>query len=244
MADTLFGADNTPVIDAEKDYFSELVGEGKKYRDAPAAGRAIIEKDQHISTIETENAQLRAELERRASVQSLIDKIAAAPARQAPDDANNQQRNPVDPPLTTAQAVSQPKVEDLVRNEVSKLDLQRRESANLTSVANALQAEYGPGFSSVLANRTAELGMDQKEVDALAKKSPQAVFKLLGIDGSKTPNPAPAARANPGTAGRTNTKNFAYYENLRKTAPQKYNDPRGYAEMMKTAEQMGDDFYR
>lgn len=241
MADTLFDAPVTPEIDPEKDYFSEQVGEGKKYKDQTAAGRALVEKDNHITRIESENAEMRSALLKSKSMQDLIDQMAAQ--RPTP---------PVIPPVTIPakagdpEPQTQPKVEDLVRAEVNKITAIKTSSDNRKRVAEVLRANYGPGFKTVLEQKIEALGVGPEFIDNLAGNSPQAVLQLLGISETVRPTTvaAPATRTNPGTSGQNGAKNFAFYENMRKTDKAKYFSSRNTQEMITALETQGDDFYR
>src|SRR4051794_16092193 len=78
MTDLFNDSDDTPDIDQNKDYFSELVGDGKKYKDSQAAGRAIVEKDAFIERLKAEAHGLRQELNTRLKLEEVVDRISSA----------------------------------------------------------------------------------------------------------------------------------------------------------------------
>lgn len=240
--DSLFNDDQ--LVDPDKDYFSELVGDGKKYKDPVAAGRALVEKDAHIKTIEQENADLRAEVSKRKAMQELVDQIGTRTNPPPASQQNNQNAQGVAP-----QVQSQPKVEDvqtLVRDEVAKIATASQQSTNRRKVADVLRSQLGPGFAKSVAEKAAELGVGTQFIDDLAGRSPSAVLSLLGISETPTRAQTPAAglRANPGTANRGSQKNFAYYDAMRKTNPSQYFSSRNTQEMIAAAADQGDAFYQ
>lgn len=242
MADTLFGEPvvATTTIDPDKDYFAELVGPDKRYKETRDAGRALVEKDAHISRIEAENAAMREEISKRKGVAELIDQIETR-RNTRPAEPDNQEVIPERP-----QPQTQPKVEDIVEAALSKHTRVSQEKSNLARVVEVLRANFGPGYAAVAAEKAQELGVGPQTLETLAKEQPKAVFRLLGVEENPrpTPNAAPAARANPGTLNGGGRKNFAFYEDLRRKT-----DPRVFygkysAEMITAAETQGDDFYR
>lgn len=209
--ESIFDEPDQVLVDPEKDYFSEQVGEGRKYKDTMAAGRALVEKDVHIARIEAENALLRETNTKSKSMQELVDQIrtrdnppAVIPPVTIPDNAADP--NPI----------NATKVEDLVRQAVDRRDADKTAAANRAEVTRVLRNQYGPGFKAVVEATLETLGVGQKFVDDLAARSPAAVLKLLGLDAPSRPqNVAQPARANPGSVVGGTRKNFAYFEKLR-----------------------------
>lgn len=244
MTDSLFDG-TTPPVDPEKDYFSELVGEDKKYKDPRAAGRALVEKDNFIEQLKVENAQMRDEITKRVGMEALVDKITAARTTAPTDSENNQNRNVESPPTREQPAAPAASVETTVDQILTKRFAERTASENRVKVANVLQSQWGPGWAKVLSEKAEALGVGTNFVDDLAGRSPQAVFQLAGVTEAPVTRgaTAPALRTNPGpnVGGR---KNFAYYDQLRKTDPTKYFSLRNSQEMMAAAVDQGDDFYR
>src|ERR1051326_7251469 len=82
MNESLLDPNKDFAIDPDKDYFQELVGENKKYKDNAALARSRVEADRHINLIEQQNKEyrddilkLREELRARENLQDLIDKL-------------------------------------------------------------------------------------------------------------------------------------------------------------------------
>lgn len=242
--ETIFGeaVDQSATIDPEKDYFSELVGDGKKYKDPVAAGRALVEKDAFISTVTQENASLREELNKRKSVQEIMDQVVAARTTPPSTPANNQNR----PEERAQENNNQPKVEDIVRQEVEKISAAGTVAQNQRQVVDVLRSQWGPGFAKAIADKAVELGVGAKYIEDLAGRSPKAALQLLGVNenATRTVTPAAGARTNPGTVNGNGRKNFKFYQAVRKTDPERYRSVGFTQEMLQAATEQGDDFYR
>lgn len=237
--ESIFDEPDQVIVDPEKDYFSEQVGEGRKYKDTLAAGRALVEKDVHIARIEAENALLRDANTKSKSMQELVDQIRTRENPPAVTTPVTIPDNAADPnPLNAT------KVEDLVRQAVDRRDADKIAAANRTEVMRVLRNQYGPGFAALLKERADELGVGQKFVNDLAERSPAAVFKLLGLDNiPRAQNAAQPARANPGTVVGGTRKNFAYFEKLR-IANRGGLSPSQNEDAVNEAIAQGDAFYR
>lgn len=237
--ESLFDGADQVIVDPEKDHYSELVGEGKRYKDNQAAGRALVEKDVFIEQLKKEAAEAREAAQKAKSMQELVDQIESKRANPA-----------ANPPVTTPETVVDPnpnpatKVEDVVRKLLSEHSETQRASDNRRKVADVLRANFGPGFAKVLAERAEAMGLGQKTIDDIAGRSPAAIFQLMGVSETAKTNvaAAPAVRTNPGAVAGNNKKNFAYYENIRKTDKNRYFSLT--QEMIEQATAMGDDFYR
>lgn len=239
MADTIFDGPDQVLIDPEKDYFPELVGEGKRYKDTQAAGRALVEKDAHIAKLEAEAALAREEITKRKTMQELIDQVNTARTKSPdPEPGNQPPRREDSPPITP-----QPKVEDIVRKALDEQSQADRAKANRNQVTETLQREWGPGYLKVLKDRAAALGLGPEFVNDLAGRSPAAVVQLLQVTGQPAQVTAQPVRANPGTANGSK-KNFEHYEKVRLANPGKSLTARQMQEALAAATEQGDDFYR
>ena len=79
----------------------------------------------------------------------------------------------------------------------------------------------------------------------MAKKTPQALLKLLDVktNVNSGPTPNPTSRIAEATAGVNPEKNGAYYAKLRKTNPNLYWSSAIQNEIHQQAERLGQKFY-
>ena len=230
------------VVDPEKDYFSELVGDGKKYKDPVAAGRALAEKDAHIARIEREKRELRGNLKSTSTLEEIVNQIrdqrANEQSHRKPED--NQERDPETP------AVTKQDIEALLEERLSKRERESTENTNLSAVMELAEKALGPNFQRELEARRKALGLGQDFLTDVAKKSPKTFAKLMELDEKKKEDnlftPPPTQR-NPVASGPSGKRNFAHYQKLRREKPSEYESFSVQKQMLEDAETQGDAFY-
>lgn len=238
----LFEDDQTPSVDPNKDYLSELVGEGKKFQTPEELARGKAESDLFISRITEENKQLRDELKTRASLQEFLDRQEEErkkPNLTTPSNHDDQQ-------ITEPNTLTKETVESLVQEALGTFNRKSQEERNLDTVLETLTNQFGPNVQQIIQARAQELGLGKNYLTNLAKEQPKAFLALMGVEKSPTPEtprqPA-TARTHPNSLS-PNKKNFAYYEEIRKKDFAKYSSAQIHNEMLKALSEQGDDFYK
>lgn len=259
MSDDIFSENNTegsgPVIDPEKDYFQEYVGEGKKYKDERAAGRALIEKDLFIEQLKREAEEARQELRSRLSVEEALTKLQQERQTGTSGEATNHRENVSGEGNQSANQVDIDKLveEKLTARERAAQEAQRksREEQNLASVKAKLTEVYGPNFASEVKKKAEELGVSTQFLTEAGAREPNAVFKLLGIDQQKgyrdITDPAPAQSRINTSATQSNDSGLrtnAFYQKMRKEDPQRFWSSKVQAQRHKDALELGDRFFQ
>lgn len=183
---SLFDAtDITPVIDPNRDYLTDLVGDDKKYKSPAELAKAAVFKDAHILRLETEAAErktetdrLRNELSTRARLEDLVDNIASRDSKTPSNDELTRLREPVpsSPVLTPAQLETQ--IDDLL----NKRDKERTGKTNRDFVKQKLAETYGPNYQNKVREQGRTLGLGEGFLNSLASENPTAFFKLIGIE--------------------------------------------------------------
>lgn len=242
----LFQTNDLPTIDPEKDYFSEFVGEGKKYADPKAAGRALAEKDLFIERLKRENAGVRQELATRASLEDIAKKIDEKVAQppQSPPNHGDDRREPEPKAVSPDPKDLEAKIAELINQRERQNALQSNERL----VHERLRKAYGDNYQLRVSQEAEKLGVGTDFLSGLAREQPNAFFKLLGVDEERRPQqdiPAPQNTFRP-TGGSTGEKTFyGYYDLIRQKDPVQYWSPRVQNEMMKQLEELGQEaFYR
>ena len=244
----LFTTDNTNTnnIDPNKDYLTELVGEGKKYSDVAALARSRVEADQFIERLKSETQGLRTELQTRTTLEEVLDKLSNPERTQPPTNSNNQQSE------TEATALKPEDIAKLVDERVSERERARAANANLESAKRVLAQAYGNDYAQRLYDETSSLGLSKDYVNNLAQTAPKALFKLLGIDetASQKPTqrndlfvpPQSQVRTNP-TSSVGNDRNEKYYQDLRRKDPNTYWSTKVQNQMHQDALRLGESFF-
>lgn len=112
------------------------------------------------------------------------------------------QNNTPPAPATPASAgLSKEEIAELISNTLTTQQHAAVAKENLGKVVTTLTKSFGDKAEEVFYNKAKELGMSVVEINSLAAKSPQAAFKLLGLDGSPSASSAP-------NSGSINTGGF------------------------------------
>lgn len=253
MAELFDGQQNDQMtVDPNKNYFEELVGEGKKFATPEELARGKAESDTFINRITEENKTLREELKTHNTLQSAIDQLRAEKEAQSIQSQGNQHQTDDDVNQHSQgsqnqdNALTKESVEAIVQEAISNTRSEMISEQNMSRVVNSLTEQFGPNFQTVVTGRAQELGLGENYLTNLAKEQPKAFLALMGV--SESPQSvqqqaAPdSARSNPGNS--KDVKNFNYYEEIRKKDPDLYNSVAMHHEMMAALEEQGDDFYK
>lgn len=214
-----------------------------KYKDEDGITKAINEKDRFIEQLKTETAGLRTELATRTKMEEIKDLIVSA--RQTPAVAPA-----LDAPVTTqvAPAVPEEDLEKRIERKLAQAQEKALAEANIKLVRSKLLETFGSEFAAKVKAAAMQLELGEEFLNSVAAKNPAAFFKLLGIEQGVTPRrnndltPPSSVHLPPGQIQR---KNYAFYEQIRKTDVNKYWSPAVQNEMLKQLEEQGqEEFYK
>lgn len=149
--------------------FAEYVGEGKKYKTVEDALASIAHSQNHISDLEKETAELRAELQGRKTASELIEEFKSSKPSVA----------------TTTETVDPDTIAKLVEQVVSKKEAEKSALSNLKSVVESFKSVFGTDAEANYNKLAAENGMSVAQFNQLASQAPAMILKLAGL--SKTP---------------------------------------------------------
>jgi hypothetical protein len=223
---------------------SLLVGEGKKYKTVEDALRSTVYKEDHIRKLEYENKQLREASLKAKTTEELLNAIRNNKV-QDPDDTlgvNEQTRQ------NTSNAAPTTK-DELLKEVLSVLEERKAKDtyeSNLQTVKTALVRQFGTQYGEALNRISVELGLSQAEVDNMAKRSPKAFLKLVGVDPkvlTQNPVPNPSSFRSPNPENLSADKGYKFYENLRKKDPRAWESPKTQNEITQQALKLGPRFY-
>ena len=160
----------TPTIPQE---LAEFVGAGKKYASVEDAYKAFPHAQQHISTLEAENARIRQELEQRKSAEDVLRDIQEGLAN----------KSVVTP---TAPTTNEQDISTIVRQELERKQYEDVAKQNQLNVVQEFTNKFGDKAQVQFENLAKELGVPVSSLNQLASTSPKAVFKLAGFEQMKT----------------------------------------------------------
>lgn len=243
----LLEEDNTPQTDPTKDYLQELVGEGKKFKTPAELARGKFEADSYISTLTKKMDELRsdyvkldADYKARASLEELMDKYSKL--------SNQQQSINTIPEVKDRVPEIDPKqIESLIDTRIKTNKILEREQANFDIAKEKLKEAFGSNYQVSLNERIENLGLTVEDVNAMAKKSPTALVKMLELektsqnDDFQTP-PRSSRRNDSFTPKGGPKRTWSYYQELKKANPKLYYDPKINIQMEKDHQALGEAF--
>lgn len=239
--DDLFSVDEEVVTTDENiDYYEQLVGEGKKFKSERDLARGKWESDQYIAKLKQKLEETENELKSRAAMEELYNKLKSG------DTNNRQDELPVTP---DRQGVNEDELEAKVAALLEKREKARSLETNMGRVTRVLEETFGNSNSANAAlNKIArETGMSMGDIRDLAQRSPDAVFRLMGItEGPRNPTTpvAPKGSVVAGLGPSGTVRNSAYYERMKQTDPKKYFADSTTVQMMNDRRALGDKFYQ
>lgn len=217
-----------------------LVGEGKKFKSVEDLAKSKIEADNFIETLKTENAQFKAQLAERVSLEEAIKALQTPKAPPVPNAPTERVEEKV------------PDLSQRIKAELESVERDRILKNNVETVANKLVEVYGSEEKAkeVVNNLAKELGVSTKWLMDSAAASPKAFFKQVGLDETKTATtPAPRGDVNTEAFRKLNTTQHApgSYEHIRDTVAgsdvKKMLDPRYLNASMQAALKDPDKFF-
>lgn len=227
MAD-IFSEVVNQTVDVDSVTLETLVGDGKKYKEANDLAKAKVHGDLHISKLEKELAEIRQELNKRATMEELMDKI----------------KTPVVPPVTpSAPQVPQapdsqtPDVNKLVKEAFEAQTAEARRSANLQQVTQKLVERFGDAAQIHLNKKAAELGVSLEYLQSQAKENPSVFYRLIELDRpQQAVPPVVTAKSNAVLPQGTGERDKRYWDQIKAKDVKFYFSPEGYKERYKDME--------
>jgi len=220
-----------------------------KWKDKPAEEllEAKVNSDLYIKTLERQKDELRTdylaqreELLAKAKFEDLLTRFESS------KDNNLQVAN------TPANEVESPKydpkeIESLVLKKIGESKSLEKETENYNKVEAKLKERFGSNYLSILQEQRNNLGLSVEDVNALAKKSPEAFFRVMNLNEQRSESfqtPPRSGQRNDNFAPRGQTKrDWNYYQELKKTNPKLYLDPKISVQMHNDAVEQGEAFY-
>lgn len=245
MTENLFNQNNE-----ESNPLDLLVGENKKFKSVEDLAKGKLESDEYIRTLTARMDELRNDYEKlqgeytsRESLEELIEQATARNSQRTPSSETNPNANGVN-----NQPTFDPKqIESLVSSKIQEHETSRKYNENYQTVRTKLREHFGENYQDVLKQNIESLGIDENTVNDMARKTPQVLFKLLGVDQTRSPNTfqtPPKTNQRPSTfAPVTQQRTRAFYVKMRKEQPEVYKDPKTTVQMHKDAQELGDAFF-
>lgn len=231
-----------PIIDPDKNYLEELVGENKKFKDHEALAKGKYHSDQLIELQKKQNEakdeyikQLREDNMKKASMEDLIAQLR--------DTSSNTEPLVKDEKPT----ITETDIEKMIEAKMLRSKAAEKQATNLDTVYNKLKETWGDNYPSILNKQISDLGLTTEDARLLAERSPQAFFRTLGLDREapretfQSPMQSRERRDNFAPTG-SKKRTWQYYQDMYKKNPQLYTDRKIAVQMQQDAIELGEAF--
>lgn len=231
----------TPEIDPNHDYLSELVGEGKKYRDIQALALSKVHADRMIDELKQREAEAQQELQTRKRLEELLDKAAQPKSHVEPNPVNpDQTRN--DPNMNDLTAE---KIESLISERLTQHERNRSASENVRTVKNAMIEQFGNNYEDVATKAAQAAGVTVEWLNEQAAVNPKLVLSIVQMNAPKKESfvTPPTSKLNPDIAPQGEVRNLAYYQKIKARDKKYYDSPEVQSQMEKDAFRLREAFW-
>ena len=172
---------------------SELVGAGKKYQSVEDALKSVPHAQKHIQTLETELANVKEELSKRATTEELLQEVRSGLTRE---------------PQTQTVDFDQNRLSQIVEQTLDNKEKLRVAKSNAGSVVSKFTEKFGEKAEEAYLTIAKESGLTVQQLNSLAASSPGAVLKLAGL-GNTQPSPVSTPQGTVNTQSVGNTQSNA-----------------------------------
>lgn len=220
----------------------QLVGEGKKFKTIEDLAKAKLESDAFIERLKQENAGIREDLNSRVRMEQLLERLEGSSNEDINRSGSNQNQSD--------DSDNSPDIETIIEQKLKKREAEQTAAQNLAAVKDALEKYFGSDYNTKIKARIADLGLNETELNALAKTSPKAFLKLVGVGEQRqdtSPYQAPTSKTNVPVTPTGGQRTYKYYSDLRKADPSTYWRPDVQLQLHKdaiAAANRGEDFYK
>jgi hypothetical protein len=214
-----------------------------KWKDKPLEEllNAKAESDLFIATqnarfddLRKDYLELKEQATTGAQLKDLLDRLDK-PTQQQELDTNQQNQPGIKPEDVEAQ----------IARALTDHQLQLKKSDNFQSMQAKLKQTYGEDYASAYKQRLDTLGLTREYADELAKSHPNVFIKTFGLDEQpqQIQQNLPRNQVRPSSfAPSTQKRDWNYYQELKKTNPRMYLDPKIAIQMHDDAIALGDAF--
>lgn len=236
-------SDNEPTFQEDdnqpESFLTELVGEGKKFKDTEALARGKYESDRFVQKLQDELRELREDFNQRSKLEEQVSRLEQFQSTASKrEDTPSSEREPENTANMSAEEVA-----ELIQQKIKQQKEADSQEQNLLSVKRELEKKWGSDFKRHLERRTVELGLGKEFANGLAATHPKAFLDLM-VGGGVPDGYVPPATSTVRQAPSTGRKTYNDFQKLRREDPNLYHSSRVQSEMHKLAMELGEDFYK
>jgi len=161
------------------------------------------------------------------------------------DNPNRQQEPNTHQNVQEPTGIKPEDIEAIVAKKLTDHQLQLKQQDNFNAMQAKLKETLGSDYASSYKQRLDTLGLTREYADELARSHPTVFMKTFGLDEQRQTNNQVLPRSNvrhTSFAPSTPKRDWNYYQELKKTNPRLYLDPKLTLQMHDDAIALGADF--
>lgn len=235
--------DGSTTVEPEQ-FFTELVGEGKKFKDQEELAKGKYESDLYIQTLTRQLDDLRKDYlkEReenttRAKLQELIDQTKSLSSQQIQQPIQRAEEKP---------QISPNEIKSLVSSTVQEIEIAKKRDQNFNLVRDRLTERYGKDYNTSLGNQLKALDISVEEANELARTKPQLLLKTLGLDQpirqENFRTPPTSTQNSSAFKPVVQKRTWSYYQEMKAKNPKEYFSAKNNVQMHNDAMSLGEEF--
>lgn len=196
----------------------------------------IASQNARFDDLRKEYLELKEQHQTGAQLKDLLDRL---------DNPNKQEMNDTPNVQNTQPGIKPEDIEALVSKKLIDHQTSVKHQENFAAMQAKLKQTFGEDYTSVYKQRLDTLGLTREFADELAKSHPSVFIKTFGLDESRpaiSPN-LPRSQIRPSSfAPQTRKRDWNYYQEMKKSDPRMYLDPKIAVQMHDDAVALGADF--
>lgn len=230
----------------QESYLAKLVAvKGENWKDPETLAKGKLEADGYIKSLEDQLKQLREDLGKQEYSKQLLDQLQnkATQPTSVNTGATNNNNGGTNTDGNTQPQVSEDTLKSLVEQTLTQRDKDNSVKQNLSVVDEELQKAYGTEAPVVVQAKAKELGLTVQRLQEIAAESPTAFFNLIGEPQKAFQPMVQGTIRTEGVNMQTSAeRDWAYYQNLRRTNKQLYYSPKVQRQLMDDKQRLGAKF--
>lgn len=235
-------------------FLATLVKEkGDQWNDPEVIAKGKIEADNHIKTLTEQIEEMRKAMAEQDYSKKLLETLQKENKVPGENGAGGQEGNQnQDPHAAKAQdttGLGEDAIKTLVGQALTEQQQQAVKAANVKSVDEVMTSKFGKDAAKTVAAKAQELGIDVLKLQEIAEGSPQAFFRLVGVDGEDQQVKQAAFNQSSFTSGGNNPgggtgdRDWSWYQAQRREKGTAWlYSPKTQREMLSDKNRLGDRF--
>lgn len=232
---------NDNILDPQDTIKSYLELMPETQRDPEALAKAKYHADTHIKTLEARMDELRSDYLKEHTENQARAKLEDQIKILEQQLASNEQ--PSVKEVIEKPTIDLDELDKRFDQKLQDYEVTKRQQDNANFVKNKLKERFGDNYPTVVNQQINDLGLSTEDFNALARKSPAALLKTLGVEETSKERYQNPIRGTSGFSPKVEPKRtWSYYQSMKKENPRLYHDPKITTQMEHDAMELGDAF--